>query len=189
MIKRIQKIAASMVLLALSSFVFSAPPTTETAPPYIVLSDNLDEPNGYGFCIDTLSRGKNDLMQAHSCKPRDDERPRDSQDNDVRFIYDSDTKQIASHAYEGMCMQALIAKARGNISGFAFALLECSDAPRQKFIYSEDDKTLRLNEDQGICIGVEPETKPAGPLVARGLVLAKCEELDPLLKQWKVVPE
>ena len=38
-------------------------------PPYIVLSANLDEPNGYGFCMDTYGPGQTDLMQTHSCKP------------------------------------------------------------------------------------------------------------------------
>lgn len=45
-------IVASSLIVA-PSFLFAAEPNVPTEPPYIVLSDNLDEPNGYGFCIDT----------------------------------------------------------------------------------------------------------------------------------------
>ncbi len=82
-------------------------------------------------------------------------------------------------------MQALLASGRDTV----FALLECSDAPRQKFVYNQDDKTLRLEEDQARCVGVVSETASAGPWVARGMVLASCEELEDSLKQWTVVSE
>lgn len=44
-------------------------PTIPTEAPYIALSDNMDEPNGYGFCIDTYGPGKSELMQTHTCIP------------------------------------------------------------------------------------------------------------------------
>lgn len=50
-----------------------------------MLSDNLDEPNGYGFCIDTYGRGQSDLLQTHSCKPH--EANDDGGGSDVRFKY------------------------------------------------------------------------------------------------------
>lgn len=176
------------VFLASSVFIngaFAAPPDAPTEPPYIVLSDNHDEPNGYGFCIDTMSRGLNDLMQSHTCKPAQDGAPKNSPNHDVRFMYKADTMQVASWAYEGLCMQALLAAGRDTV----FALLECRDAPRQKFVYNEDDQTLRLHEDQTRCVGVVSETAAAGPWVARGMVLESCEELEDSRKQWTVVSE
>lgn len=47
----------------------AATTSTITAPnvpsdaPYIVLAANHDEPNGYGFCMDTYGPGQTDLMQ------------------------------------------------------------------------------------------------------------------------------
>ena len=175
-------IAASGVLCTAA---LAAPPEVPTEPPYIVLSDNLDEPNGYGFCIDTMSLGLNDLMHSHTCKPAQPGAERNSNQHDVRFMYHADSMQVESYAFEGLCMQALMAAGRDTV----FALLECSDASRQKFVYNQDDQSLRLAEDQARCVGVAPETAPAGPWVARGLVLASCEELDDTLKQWTVVSD
>ena len=61
------------VLVITSACAQSTPlvekPNVPSDPPYIVLSANHDEPNGYGFCIDTYGPGLSDLMQTHSCKP------------------------------------------------------------------------------------------------------------------------
>ena len=81
-------------------------------------------------------------------------------------------------------MQALIAKGKSE-----FALLECSDHPRQKFMYDAEDQTLRLHEDNEQCVVVESETVPAGPWVKRPLTLQACSEIDATLKQWTVVTE
>ena len=157
-------------------------PQVPTAAPYIVLSDNHDEPNGYGFCIDTYSRGQTDLMQTHSCKPATEGEPRDYQDNDTRFLYNTDTNQVASYAFDGFCMQALIAA-----EVTVFALLECNDHPRQKFVYEAKDQTLRLKEDQSRCVSVSSKSQIAGPWVKRPLLLTTCEETDDSLKKWTVV--
>ena len=81
-------------------------------------------------------------------------------------------------------MQALIAD-----TTVVFALLTCSDAPRQEFIYNEKDQTLRLSEDRDQCVAVASETVKAGPWVKRALTLSKCDETDETLKQWTVVSE
>ncbi|WP_336469994.1 hypothetical protein [Candidatus Halocynthiibacter alkanivorans] len=107
-----------------------------------------------------------------------------SRDNDTRFMYNPETGQIASYVFDGICMQALIAQERTE-----FALLECSDHPRQKFVYDSADQTLRLDEDQTRCITVESETARAGPWVKRQLPLETCDEVDASLKQWTVVAE
>ena len=175
----------TLFLLIGTGAASAAAPQVPTAPPYIALSDNLDEPNGYGFCIDTLSRGETDLLHSHSCKPKTAEgTPRNDSGHDVRFSYDKESHHIASHAFEGKCMQALIAD-----TTVVFGLLTCSDAPRQEFIYNEKDQTLRLSEDRDQCIAVDSETVKAGPWVKRTLTLSKCDETDETLKQWTVVSE
>ncbi len=151
-------------------------------PPYIVLSKNLDEPNGYGFCMDTYGRGQTDLMQTHTCKPSKEGTSRDYSGNDTRFEYNESTQQIMSYAFEGYCMQALIAS-----DVTVFALLECSDHSRQKFVYNSKDESIRLAEDKNRCITVSSTTVPAGPWVKRPLKLETCDEIDASLKQWKVV--
>ncbi len=180
-----QILSVFAVCTILGTSALAAPPEVPTSAPYIVLSDNLDEPNGYGFCIDTMSLGLNDLMHSHTCKPQQEGAERNSPQHDVRFMFKADSMQVESYAFEGLCMQALLAAGRDTV----FALLECSDAPRQKFVYNQDDGTLRLEEDQARCVGVVSETVPAGPWVARGLVLAACDELEDSLKQWTVVSE
>ncbi len=160
----------------------TAIPNVPSDPPYIVLSANHDEPNGYGFCIDTYGPGQSDLLQTHSCKPAKAGEKRSYAGNDTRFEYNADTQQIMSYPFEGYCMQALVATGLT-----AFALLECSDHPRQKFVYNEIDKSLRLAEDQSRCITVASETVPAGPWVKRPLQLETCDDVEDSLKRWTVV--
>ncbi len=155
-----------------------------TEPPYIVLSTNHDEPNGYGFCIDTYGPGQSDLMHTHSCKPAKAGAERNSSGHDTRFEYNADTQQIISYPFEGYCMQALVAKGLT-----VFALLECSDHPRQKFVYSDEDQSIRLEEDQSRCVTVASETVPAGPWVKRPLGLETCDDVEASLKRWTVVSE
>lgn len=150
-------------------------------PPYIVLSANLDEPNGYGFCMDTYGPGQSDLMQTHSCKPAKEGVERSYAGHDTRFEYNADTQQIMSYPFEGYCMQALVATGLS-----VFALLECSDHPRQKFVYSADDESIRLAEDQSRCVTVAAETVPAGPWVKRPLNLETCDDVESSLKRWTV---
>lgn len=179
-----KKITTFCALLVSNSPAFAEAPQVPTDAPYIVLSDNHDEPNGYGFCIDTYSRGKTDLMQTHSCKPAKKDEPRNYQDNDTRFLYNADTGLVTSYAFEGFCMQALIAA-----EVTVFALLECSDHPRQKFIYEAKDQTLRLKEDPSRCVSVSSKTQVAGPWVKRPLLLTQCENTDASLQKWTVVAD
>lgn len=159
-------------------------PDVPTDAPYIVLGANHDEPNGYGFCMDTYGAGQSDLMQTHSCKPTKADEARNYAGNDTRFTYNEETQQIMSYAFEGYCMQTLIAS-----DVTVFALLQCSDHPRQKFVYNAEDESLRLTEDQSRCITVASETVPAGPWVKRPLQLETCDDIDASLKGWTVVTE
>ena len=159
-------------------------PEVPSDPPYIVLSANHDEPNGYGFCMDTYGAGQSDLMQTHTCKPAKAGESRNYSGYDTRFEYSEETQQVMSYAFEGYCMQALLAN-----DLTVFALLECSDHPRQKFVYSAEDQTFALAEDQSRCVTVSSETVPAGPWVKRPLQLESCEDTDASLKQWTIVTE
>ena len=78
-------------------------------------------------------------------------------------------------------MQALVATGLS-----VFALLECSDHPRQKFVYSADDESIRLAEDQSRCVTVAADTVPAGPWVKRPLNLETCDDVESSLKRWTV---
>ena len=172
------------MLLGAAGIANADAPQVPSEAPYIVLSENHDEPNGYGFCIDTYGAGQSDLLQPHSCKPPSEGEPRSYAGNDTRFEYNADTMQVVSYPFEGYCMQALVATGKSE-----FALLECSDHARQKFVYNEADQTLRLNENQDSCVVVASETVPAGPWVKRPLSLETCNEVDASLKQWSVVAE
>jgi len=163
----------------------SAAPDVPSNPPYIVLSANLDEPSGHGFCIDTYGAGQTDLLHTHTCKPvRTGPAGEEPNNNDTRFAYREQTQQIESFAFEGYCMQALIAT-----DWTVFALLECGDHPRQKFTYAAADQSLRLAEDQRRCVTVASETVPAGPWVKRALQLETCDGAEPERKQWTIVTE
>ena len=172
------------MLLGATGIANADAPQVPSDAPYIVLSENHDEPNGFGFCIDTFGPGQSDLLQTHSCKPPSEGEPRSYAGNDTRFGYDASTLQVESYPFEGFCMQALVANGKSE-----FALLECSDHPRQKFVYNDADQTLRLNEDQDSCVAVSSETVPAGPWVKRPLTLQTCDEVDASLKQWNIVAE
>ena len=163
---------------------FAEAPNVPSDAPYIVLSANHDEPNGYGFCLDTYGAGQSDLMHTHSCKPVKADATRDDAGNDTRFEYNEKTQQVMSYAFEGYCMQTLIAS-----DLTVFALLECSDHPRQKFVHNAEDSSLRLAEDQSRCVTVSSETVPAGPWVKRPLKLETCDDIEASLKQWTIVAE
>ncbi|MBO1255714.1 hypothetical protein J3L16_08460 [Alteromonas sp. 5E99-2] len=176
------KITLLSVLVLFAGFASAANPKVPTEPPYIALSENIDEPNGYGFCLDTYGPGQSELMQTHSCKPKTAKgTPRNDSGHDVRFEYNAETKQIRSYAFEGQCMQVLTA-----IGKSEFALLSCSDHPHQKFIYSTTDKTIRLDSDQDYCVVVDSKTVEAGPWVKRALQLVECDKTEAELKQWLV---
>ena len=61
------KISILSILALFVGIVSAAEPNVPTEAPYIVLNENLDEPNGYGFCFDTYGPGQSELMQTHSC--------------------------------------------------------------------------------------------------------------------------
>ena len=176
-----QTLAIGLLLCTITP-VFADAPKVPSDVPYFVLSDNHDEPNGYGFCLDTAGRGKTDLLQSHTCKPASKDKEGKPTPNDTQFWYDAENKRVESVAYPGMCMQVLISP-----YATVFGLLDCGDQPRQKFVYSADDKMLKMEEDQTKCISVVSETIKAGPWSSRALALTSCDETEDSLKQWTYV--
>lgn len=181
----ISHISILSLFVLFSGYASAEAPKIPTEAPYIALNANLDEPNGYGFCLDTYGPGQSELMQTHTCKPKKPKgTPKNDSGHDVRFEYDPATKKISSYAFEGQCMQVLIATGKSE-----FALLECSDHPHQAFVYNQTDKTLRLEVDQNYCVAVDATTVEAGPWVKRALTLAECSKVESELKQWLVVSD
>lgn len=177
------KLSLVTACICCSGQAFAQAPNVPTEPPYIVLSNNLDEPNGYGFCLDTYGPGQSELMQTHTCKPKAPEgSPRNYSGHDVRFEYDDTAQRVRSYAYEGLCMQALLATGKSEI-----ALLDCSEAKHQGFEYREGDSTFRLQADTSYCLTVVAETQVAGPWVKRALQMIPCDEAEASVKQWTVV--
>ncbi len=166
-----------------TSAVADAPNVPSDAP-YIVLADNLDEPNGYGFCLDTAGRGKTDLMQTHSCKPAAEDDAGNAVIHDTQFSYDAQSQRVESVAFPGLCMQ-ILSSTYTNV----FALLDCDDHSRQRFTLVAEDGTLRLAEDPTQCISVTSQTLDAGPWSRRDLALTLCEETENALKKWTLVRE
>lgn len=172
------------LLVGLGTSVSADAPQVPSDVPFIVLADNLDEPNGYGFCLDTAGRGLSDFVQAHSCKPPAKDGAGNPTPNDTQFMYDADNMRVESVAYPGVCMQVLM-----STYTTAFALLDCDDHPRQKFVLSSEDQTLRMGEDQTMCVSVTSETIEAGPWSRRDVALTACDETEDALKQWTFVAE
>ena len=179
------RIALVATALCAAAGVASADaPQVPSQAPYIVLNENHDEPSGYGFCMDTLGAGQSDLMHTHTCKPANTDEPRSYEGNDTRFEYHAETMQVESYPFEGYCMQVL----RSNTAA-EFALLECSDHPRQQFVYNEADQDLRLEyyfrstRRHGAARG-----RPF-PRAAQSATRQACDELVASLKQCTVVAE
>ena len=143
-------------------------PALQTPAPVLYLADNLDEPDALGYCLDTVGRGLSDRAHLHSCKPRG---------GDVQFMYD-DQGQIKSATFDDLCL---------DVSN-GFALTRCTGGAGQVFTWS-DTAELRLAADPELCLASAPESRRAGPFVARDLVLADCETTPVDLKTWVYLSE
>lgn len=148
-------------------------PLLQTAPPTILLADNLDEPDRLGWCIDTKGRGFSDRLHVHSCKPAG---------GDVQFSYEPQSGQILSAAFENKCMHYT-----GDSGETNFGLLDCDDsAEAQKFTYHADRAAISPRNDASQCVSSGPESQIAGPFVSRPLLLTPCDETEPKLRQWVI---
>ena len=143
-------------------------PALQTPAPVLYLADNLDEPDALGYCLDTVGRGLSDRAHLHSCKPRG---------GDVQFMHD-DQGQIKSATFDDLCLDV----------SEGFALTRCAGGAGQVFTWS-DTAELRLASAPDLCLARAPESRRAGPFVARDLVLASCETTPINLKTWAYLSE
>ena len=161
-------------LLLITMSAVAAPPVLQTPEPVIYLAENIDEQDQLGWCIDTRGRGWSEQLQTHSCKP---------QGGDVQFAYDGEARQIESVEFPGKCATLHEEAA----AGVSFDLLDCDSAsPAQLFSYDAETLEFTPGNDPSLCIAAGPESRVAGPYMARDLVLAPCASADAALKQWIV---
>lgn len=165
-------------LLGLQNTTVSAqtgPPNLKTPAPVIFLSDNLDEKDELGFCIDTVGRGFGDKLHAHSCKPRG---------GDVQFAHDAQSGRIMSAEFAGKCATLTAPPA----PGVSLGLVDCSDdSAEQAFVYDISAKEFRPGGSESLCLAVGDASRSAGPYMSRSLLLASCAATDPWLRQWSVI--
>ena len=163
------------LLLSLFPLVANgAPPELKTPEPVIYLSDNLDEKDRLGWCIDTKGRGFSDRLHAHSCKPRG---------GDVQFYYNEKTRQIVSATYSGKCATL----DQPATAGVSLGLLDCSSASAlQLFTYHADASEFRPESAPTLCLIVGKASRSAGPFMSRDLILGDCESTATKYKQWAI---
>lgn len=176
----------TLTVTVVSSNAMAEAPELKATAPFIYLADNLDEADKLGWCIDTVGAGFNEKLHSHSCKPYggDDTSPRA---NDVKFTYNAETGQIASHIFENKCMDLNDAENKA----VPFGLVDCSSSESQKFVYVEDKGQIQLASDTSMCVAVAPTSTKAGPFMSRSLMVEKCEGTDALYTTWliKALPE
>ena len=152
----------------------ASPPDLKTPGPVIYLSDNLDEKDRLGWCIDTVGRGFSDRLHAHSCKPRG---------GDVQFFYNDKTRQITSATYRNKCATL----DQPATAGTSLGLLDCSPASAQQlFTYHADASEFRVESDSALCLAVGKTSRSAGPFMSRDLILADCQSTQAEYKQWNI---
>lgn len=151
------------------------PPKLKTPAPVIYLSDNLDEKDELGWCIDTVGRGFAEKLHAHSCKPRG---------GDVQFSYNPEKLQIASATYDNKC-----ATLDGAVkAGAKLGLVDCApDSMEQQFAYKAATSSFHPKADESLCLAVGDSSRSAGPFMSRDLALASCVETDTKFTHWMIV--
>lgn len=148
-------------------------PDIKTPSPVIFLSDNFNEPDNLGWCIDTLGRGFAEELQAHSCKP---------QGGDVQFDYQPQNKSITSVAFSDMCMTH-----NSKESTVVFGLVDCDSAdPAQQFVFDRSTGYLTPHADTDLCVAVGETIRKAGPFSSRDLILANCNITPPIHITWTI---
>lgn len=180
------------VLLLLSFLhlqAFAGPPEIKTSGPVIYLSDNLDEKDNLGFCIDTVGRGLSDRIHLHSCKPRG---------GDVEFSYDVKKQQIKSATFKNLCVELRTKRAIDHaavtlknenelvITEPEFKLVRCRNKMMQRFTYNQYSNQFRLSGADNFCLVAGSKSRKAGPFMSRSLELAHCVNIRPEYKTWTI---
>lgn len=152
-------------------------PQLQNTGSIIYLSDNLDEPDMLGYCIDTAGRGQAERVQLHSCKPDTDE----TMDRDVLFALNIDTGRIEHQEYTGFCLTA-----DPDAAETTFGLVACSDAEDQKFAFNSESGQIHPAGDDTMCLTAAAESRQAGPFYSRALGLDTCGAVEAPLQSFAV---
>lgn len=165
---------AAALGLALPQTLLAEAPGIQTVGPVIHLADNLNEEASLGWCIDTEGRGESDQLHTHSCKPTG---------GDVLFSFEPETGMIKSATYADKCMAYNAPDHAEN----PFGLIACDAADKaQMFTYDGTSMEIHLASDPAQCVTVAPTIDDAGPFQSRDLLVAACDDLEPVFKQWVI---
>ena len=86
-------------------------------------------------------------------------------------------------AYE-MCVEADSVAA-----GAELRLRDCTDQPRQRFVYEDGEIRLRDSDAETLCLAIAPGvgTPTGGPShLRRDLELRPCGEVEAALSEWEI---
>ncbi len=156
-----------------TGIAFADTPNVQTPSPVIFLADNLNEPDGLGWCIDTVGRGFADKLHAHSCKP---------QGGDVQFTYNKKAHSIESAEFNGKCMSVDTAQQPAE-----FELLDCdAESAEQRFTFDASNGFFKPLDSPNLCIGVGEQYRAAGPFSSRDLVLINCADAQAVYMSWTI---
>ena len=158
------------LFLLLNPCLSAAPTNTKTPPPYISLTDNVDEPKNVGWCLDLQGWGasiKFTDMQVHSCK--DD-------GGDVNFFPENEMIKGAVDAATH-CIKVQKAETGSSLDA---PTCDTTD-PLQKFVYCTDG-SMRTQDD--LCLVAGATIQEAGKWSARDLTIEDCEKVTASLRQW-----
>ena len=154
-------------------------PKIKTPAPVIYLSNNLDEKDKLGYCIDTVGRGLSDRLHLHSCKP---------QGGDVQFSYDMRTGQIRSAIFDNLCAEIASKEVSSSDATMGnLKLVRCQNSIMQKFTYDEHSAQFRTQGIDNFCLASSGDSRKAGPFMARDLVIGLCTAIPTHLKSWTIL--
>lgn len=167
------KLFASLCIVVFSTGANSENADVQTPSPVIFLSDNLNEPDNLGWCIDTVGRGFAESLHAHSCKPRG---------GDVQFKYDANDQSISSVAFSDKCITRNSADSK-----VTFGLVDCdTTSAAQKFNFNSSTGFITPVTDSDLCIAVGESIRKAGPFSSRDLELLECTATESARITWTV---
>lgn len=155
--------------------------------PSVSFTDNLDEPNDFGFCIDIQGFNANincaGTLQAHSCKEAGDDTQFEFKNNALRAVTFNANCDAAVR--EGGDDRACVQVVGDIVEGATLTLRECDGSPEQTFEFIDGE--LRIGSD-GMCIVASTVLRQAGRFVARALFLSSCEETAAEFKVFTITP-
>lgn len=154
-------------------------PIIKAPAPVIYLSNNLDEQDKLGFCIDTVGRGLSDNLHLHSCKPKG---------GDVQFMFDIKTGQIKSVTYNNLCAEIASRDLVDNDAMMAnLKLVKCQKTIMQKFFYDQYSAQIRPQGIDNFCLASSGDSRQAGPFMSRDLVIGLCSAIPTHFKSWTIL--